>query len=161
MHVVVLCWFCFGYFLTKSGNFANIKNICRLNHHFFYLLWQRSKTKCQTTSRIWKFHGNIRKNSWNYNKSMKILSNYNGNMKNLSNFDRKNVRNLVLLMFKKQGQKHMWCCCVKIQHIEFCRYTSSTDRALVKNDLSLNHENLGCRNKDSWDHADGQITKQK
>ena len=86
---------------------------------------------CQTTSRIWKFHGNIRKNSWNYNKSMKSLSNYNGNMKNLSNFDRKNVRNLVLLMFKKQGQKHMWFCCVKIQHIEFCRDTSSTGIALA------------------------------
>ena len=97
----------------------------------FFLLWWRSKKMCQTTSRIWKFHGNITKNSWNYNKSMKISSNYNGNMKNSSNFDRKNVRNLVLLMFKKQGQKHMWFCCVKIQHIEFCRDTSSTGIALA------------------------------
>ena len=62
---------------------------------------------------------------------MEISSNYNGTMKNSSNFDRKNVRNLVLLMFKKQGQKHMWFCCVKIQHIEFCQDTSSTDVALV------------------------------
>ena len=38
----------------------------------------------------------------------------------------------MLLMFKKQGQKHMWFCCVKIQHIEFCRDTSSTDIALGK-----------------------------
>ena len=131
MHVVVLYWFCFGYFcfLTKSGNFANIKNICRLNYHFFY--FGEDQKKCVKLHQEYeKFMEILQKNSWNYNKSMEISSNYNGNMKNLSNFDRKNVRNLVLLMFKKQGQKHMWFCCVKIQHIEFCRDTSSTDIAL-------------------------------
>ena len=44
--VVVLCWFCFGYFcfLTKSesGNFANITN--KLS---FFLLLRRSKKMCQ------------------------------------------------------------------------------------------------------------------